>query len=197
MTEWQVNSEYSSRKDMNTTVIQRSALIYLVLDCSTSLSTDNVTAIRAAAKQFIDLVYNPSSGGGQINSGISNISYYAYSGSTWTEQSDGRRKSPVMISNDASAICQVSFSSTGSNKQLVIALDVSSELDGDYAFVGKLDDSYASTYNYFERISGTKSKVITIPVPTSGYNHFVRIGYVKNGNSITSGLDSAWFKILN
>jgi hypothetical protein len=49
---WQINSEYSSIKsDFGSTVI------YLVLDCSTSMTNDDISAIRTAVNSFIDKIY--------------------------------------------------------------------------------------------------------------------------------------------
>ena len=60
-TNWQVNSEYEPVNDMTVSIERRSAIIYLVLDSSTSLNNVNVNSIRTAAKDFIDLVA-PGSG---------------------------------------------------------------------------------------------------------------------------------------
>jgi protein involved in ribonucleotide reduction len=54
---WQVNSEYRLGASDMTFVEQRSGLIYLVLDSSTSLSDADVDAIRDAAKGFITTLY--------------------------------------------------------------------------------------------------------------------------------------------
>jgi hypothetical protein len=56
MTNWNVNSEYQYRKGLDTAEKKHSAVIYLVLDSSKSLTPDNVTAIKTAAKKFIELV---------------------------------------------------------------------------------------------------------------------------------------------
>ncbi|MDR0563054.1 MAG: hypothetical protein LBG73_10250, partial [Spirochaetaceae bacterium] len=50
---WQINSEYNAAGSTTTTIEKRTALIYLVLDASTSLSDDQVGQIRTAAKNFI------------------------------------------------------------------------------------------------------------------------------------------------
>jgi len=50
---WQVNSEYASDKaDFGNTII------YLVLDCSTSMNASNISYIRETVKDFIDKIYN-------------------------------------------------------------------------------------------------------------------------------------------
>jgi hypothetical protein len=251
---WQVNSEYIPDDDMATLVERRSAIIYLVLDSSTSLDEDNVNSIRTAAKSFIDMITPSSEGeqaqtytvtvantitGGTVsatptsgtsgtivylsntpdssyifdhytvngtaisgNSFILNgnvvvgavfiprISNIYYSGDSWTLEADGRYRSPA-VGHSQTTICRVGFTSTGYNNQLVIALDVSSELDYDFAYVSVLD----STTYIFDNISGSLSKPITIPVPNPG-DHFVEIGYVKD-NIQSSGSDCAWFKIVN
>jgi hypothetical protein len=59
-TNWQRNSEYDQQN--TTTVDKSSAVIYLVLDSSKSLSNDNVSSIKAAAKNFIDVLYDKYNG---------------------------------------------------------------------------------------------------------------------------------------
>jgi hypothetical protein len=61
---WQINSEYAVGGAVDTTVEHRSSVIYLVLDASTSLSTDQIGQIREAAIAFIDSLYAQSSGSG-------------------------------------------------------------------------------------------------------------------------------------
>jgi len=49
---WQINSEYATDKaDFGNTII------YLVLDCSTSMSDDNISRIRSSVNSFIDKIY--------------------------------------------------------------------------------------------------------------------------------------------
>jgi hypothetical protein len=256
---WQHNGEYDKGDAASSTTEQSTAVIYLILDSSRSLSESNAGEIRNAAKSFIDVLYQkyeetitytvttantitggtvsatptggprgttvtlsntPGSGyffggytvngtaisgnsftlnGNVVVSGVFNtspppsiISNIFYSGS-WTLESDGRYRSPA-IGNSQTTKCRVDFTSTGSNNQLVIALDVSSESGYDFAFVGALN-STASYSSYFDRISGAQSKTITIPVPNPG-SHFVEIGYGKDGSQV-NGSDCAWFKIVN
>jgi hypothetical protein len=55
---WQINSEYTTEKaDFGNTVI------YLVLDCSTSMSWENINNIRLYVKSFIQKIYNARYGG--------------------------------------------------------------------------------------------------------------------------------------
>ena len=252
---WQRISEYTKGDAASSTTTQKTAVIYLVLDSSRSLSESNANDIRDAAKNFIDVLYQryeenltytvtvadaitggavsatptsgasgttvylyntPASGysfggytvngspiwgnsftlaGNTIVSAVFNppsspgiISNISYSGS-WTLESDGRYKSPY-IGHSQTTICRVDFTS-GNDSQLVIALDVSSESNYDFAFVRALD----SNSDYVDRISGDQSKTITIPAPNAG-NHFVEIGYGKDGSQ-ASGSDCAWFKIVN
>ena len=133
-----------------------------------------------------------------VNSGvISNIVHSSVSGSAWTLENDGRRKSPA-IAHDSASKARVDFISAVDNAVISIQLDVSSELGFDYAFVSTLDNdsaTYESGYYTNSRISGTESIMVTIPVPTAG-SHFVEIGYRKN-NSISTGSDCAWFKVTS
>jgi len=66
---WGPNTEYDSTGSSTTNIEKRSAIIYLVLDCSTSLSDTQVTQIRTAATSFINSLYdrytnNTTVGGG-------------------------------------------------------------------------------------------------------------------------------------
>jgi hypothetical protein len=132
---------------------------------------------------------------GQLST-ITDITYSSVSGGTWTLQSDGRRKSPA-ISHNGVTKARVSFTSTGADADITIALDVSSESGYDFAFISTLDNAsatYDSGYYTGSRISGTQSVSITIPVPTAG-SHFVDIGYRKDSSEST-GSDCAWFKVI-
>jgi len=55
---WQHNSEYSSAGSSSSSVEKRSAIIYLILDCSTSLSTTEINQIRTASINFINSLYD-------------------------------------------------------------------------------------------------------------------------------------------
>jgi hypothetical protein len=118
-----------------------------------------------------------------------------YSG-TWTQESDGRRKSPAI--NDGGITKErVSFTSATFNVNIRITLDVSSESGYDYAFISTLDNdsaTYDSGYYTGSRISGTASTTVTIPVPMPG-SHFIEICYQKDG-SYSDGSDCAWFKVI-
>jgi hypothetical protein len=130
------------------------------------------------------------------SSGISNITYSYVSGGTWTLDSDGRYKSPVIGDNSITKM-RVNFTSTAANANIVVKLDVSSESSFDWAFISTLDNSSAtgnSDYYTGSRISGTATVTIAIPVPTPG-SHFIDIGYRKNEVD-SDGSDCAWFKVF-
>jgi hypothetical protein len=55
---WQMNSEYRLNAQSKTSTTRKSTIIYLVLDSSNSLNTENITRIRTATKHFIDILYN-------------------------------------------------------------------------------------------------------------------------------------------
>jgi hypothetical protein len=57
-TEWQVNSEYTIGGATEKTVEKRSSLIYLVLDSSISMEETQISKVREAAIEFINLLYN-------------------------------------------------------------------------------------------------------------------------------------------
>ena len=66
---WQRNSEFGGAGDSETIVTRKSAVIMLVLDCTTSLNADGANGfsqMKTAAKRFIDVLVSGSgsSGGG-------------------------------------------------------------------------------------------------------------------------------------
>ena len=126
----------------------------------------------------------------------STVTNISYSG-TWTLEDDGTRKSPVINHNDITKT-RVNFTSTAANQVIRIQLFVSSMLESGYAFISRLDDSYAtSSGNYYtgSRISGNTGVTVSIPVPSEG-SHFVDIGYQKDSTQQTAGFDCAWFRVL-
>jgi hypothetical protein len=64
---WQVNSEYSISGATDTQVEKRSAIIYLVLDASTSLSAPQIGQIRTAAIGFINSIYSRLSSSASVS----------------------------------------------------------------------------------------------------------------------------------
>ncbi|GHU43818.1 hypothetical protein FACS1894190_14660 [Spirochaetia bacterium] len=58
---WQSNSEFSIKKASTIQHERKSALVYLVLDCSSSLKPEEIDRIRRAINVFIDRLYNASS----------------------------------------------------------------------------------------------------------------------------------------
>jgi hypothetical protein len=144
----------------------------------------------------LDSSTSGSAGGWESGaSGVSDITYSAVSGGTWTLQSDGQRKSPPIGANSATK-SRVSFTSAA-GASIMIQLAVSSEANCDYAFISQLDNAsatYSGGYYSGSLISGSTSVTVTIPVPTAG-SHFIDIGYGKDG-SVSSGSDCAWFKII-
>jgi hypothetical protein len=64
---WQVNSEYSISGATDTQVEKRSAIIYLVLDASTSLSATQIGQIRTAAIGFINSIYSRLSSSASVS----------------------------------------------------------------------------------------------------------------------------------
>jgi uncharacterized repeat protein (TIGR02543 family) len=57
-TEWQVNSEYKIDGASETVPVERSVIIYLILDASNSLNTTQIEVIREAANEFINSLYD-------------------------------------------------------------------------------------------------------------------------------------------
>ncbi|MDR1787342.1 MAG: SUMF1/EgtB/PvdO family nonheme iron enzyme [Treponema sp.] len=59
---WTPNSEYSVGNTMTKQTEYKSAVVYLVLDASSSLSDDDINAVRNAAKEFLKMLYERSTG---------------------------------------------------------------------------------------------------------------------------------------
>jgi len=57
-TDWQINSEYSAASDTVNHELKNNALIYLVLDQSSSISQGDIPDVRKAAKEFIQMLYS-------------------------------------------------------------------------------------------------------------------------------------------
>jgi hypothetical protein len=55
---WQVNSEYVVDGSTETITTHKSVVVYLILDSSSSLSEDDVSGVREAAKQFVQTIYD-------------------------------------------------------------------------------------------------------------------------------------------
>jgi uncharacterized repeat protein (TIGR02543 family) len=131
----------------------------------------------------------------QSSSGISNISYSSVSGGEWILQVDGSRKSPL-ISDNTTTKARISFTSTA-GASITILLTVSSEAGYDWAFIGQLDNTSAtSTSGSYQSsvISGAQSVTLIIPISSAG-DHFIDIGYEKDGSQI-GGSDCAWFTVI-
>jgi uncharacterized repeat protein (TIGR02543 family) len=132
---------------------------------------------------------------GGWENGVSNITYSSVSGSAEWTLDDGSRKSPT-IGHSTTTKARISFTSTA-GASITIQLTVSSESGYDFAFIGELDNqnaAYNSGYYQGSVISGGTSVIITIPISSSG-NHFIDIGYRKDGSQI-GGSDCAWFKVI-
>jgi hypothetical protein len=58
---WQVNSEYDAGDKPKTITVKNPTVVYLILDCSTSLTGENVIEIRNSAKEFLNILYRDDS----------------------------------------------------------------------------------------------------------------------------------------
>ena len=54
---WTLNSEFDPTKNMETIVEQKSAVIMLVIDCSSSLGNEGLSKVKQAVKNFIDRLW--------------------------------------------------------------------------------------------------------------------------------------------
>ena len=105
------------------------------------------------------------------------------------------RKSPT-ITHSQIVREKVSFYTDTDNATVQLEIKVSSESNYDFLFVGKLDDNNASYTSYQDRISGTvTSKMVSIIVPSAG-QHFIIVGYRKDGSGST-GSDCGWYRMVN
>jgi len=55
---WQINSEYSSRGASNVEIVRHNAVIYLVLDKSSSIDPSNIPLVKQATIAFLHRLYN-------------------------------------------------------------------------------------------------------------------------------------------
>jgi cellulose 1,4-beta-cellobiosidase len=179
-----------------------------VVDSPTTGTTFTDTGLSAYTAYYYKVSAVNSAGESAQSSSVSattssssssndNITYSSVSGGEWTLQSDGRRKSPT-ISPGGTTKAKISFTSSSGNGSITIQLDVSSEYNGDYAFISTLDNPAATAYSgYYTggRISGTTSTTVTIPVSSPG-SHAVYIGYSKDA-SVSQGSDCAWFTVID
>ena len=56
--DWQVNSEYRPGNEINERIVKHNALVYLVLDMSSSIDPEDIPRVRESAKSFIRQLYN-------------------------------------------------------------------------------------------------------------------------------------------
>jgi cell division protein FtsN len=59
--DWQLNSEFNTQKKTDFSSNRKSAIIYLLLDCSSSLNDYQINEIRDAVTRFLDKIYNTAS----------------------------------------------------------------------------------------------------------------------------------------
>jgi hypothetical protein len=97
---------------------------------------------------------------------------------------------------------RINFTSSVADASITIMLagggDPRGDPPGDGAFISTLDNGSATRYSdYYEgsRVNDGQWVTITIPVPTPG-EHFVEIGYQKNGSWSSNNGDFALFKVL-
>lgn len=114
-------------------------------------------------------------------------------GSTFTYK-DGYRVSPATADGNLSKN-RISFTTRTANQTIAIELVVSSEENYGFGILGILDDAgMTRTTNYAARISGKKSEVFYVNVPTPG-SHFVEVGYAKD-SSTSQNEDCVKYRIL-
>lgn len=113
---------------------------------------------------------------------------------SWT--TDGLfRKSPTITHSQITRE-KVYFYTDTANAVVQLEVKVSSEPNYDFLFVGKLDDANASYSSYQDRISGTiTGKAVSITVATPG-QHFIIIGYRKDGSGSTNS-DCGWYRMVS
>lgn len=113
---------------------------------------------------------------------------------SWT--TDGVfRKSPTITHSQITRE-KVTFYTDTANAIVQLEIKVSSEPQYDFLFVGKLDDANASYSSYQDRISGTiTGKIVSITVATPG-QHFIIIGYRKDGSGSTNS-DCGWYRMVS
>ena len=124
---WGPNAEYSSDGSSTTTIERRSAIVYLVLDCSTSLSETQVSQIRDAATSFVESLYDRYTNNTTVGGGTRQITI-----AMWDSAGDGW---------DGSAALRVNVN--GTNRASNVRL--SSGSSGTYSF-GANPGDYVTLY---------------------------------------------------
>ena len=131
---WQRNSEYDQGN--TTTVEKSSAVIYLVLDSSKSLTDANVASIKAAAQSFIDALY--------LNyAGAENAEYYNNRG--WTYFTQGQYDLAIADFNRAIQL-DPNYAVAYNNRGVVYSMDDYDLAMADYTQAIQLDPNYAQAY---------------------------------------------------
>jgi hypothetical protein len=97
--DWQRNSEYTKGDDASSTVTQNTAVIYLVLDSSRSLSDYNASDIRTAAKNFIDTLYQRHEDSTAYVAYTATVSNTITGGAVTASPISGHRGTTVSLSN--------------------------------------------------------------------------------------------------
>ena len=72
--QWQINSEFDTTSNMQTEVERKSAVIMLVLDCSSSLGND-FSKMQSAAKDFINVLLDSDNGNNNNNNNDNTPNY--------------------------------------------------------------------------------------------------------------------------
>ena len=88
---------------------------------------------------------------------------------------------------------KVSFTTSLPNQIIAVDLNVSSESNYDWAYVGNLDTSAYAT-NYAARISGSTRRMVYLFVKNAG-SHYFYVGYTKDSSS-ASGNDECWYRVI-
>lgn len=83
------------------------------------------------------------------------------------------------ISGNQTTKMVLNFTSSKPNQTVFFDVKMSSELNYDWGYIGKLNES-VTEYSYFDRISGQVSKTYSINIPTAG-SHVIEIMYKKDG----------------
>ncbi len=91
---WQRNSEFGSGSDVVIVEERKSAVVMLVLDCTTSLGTAGFNAMKNAANNFIKVLSGMSSGSGANENGIT------IEGLTWATRNVGEYGKFVITPED-------------------------------------------------------------------------------------------------
>jgi hypothetical protein len=181
---WTHNTEYHPTDASNTTTERKSSIIYLVLDNSESLSSEQVTQIRNAAKSFVQILYNNYNAVPNAPVGLTATRHSATSGTiSWNPVSGATSYKVYQSSTSGGTYSLVTTVTTSS-----YSVSVSGASSAPYFKVTALNDNGESAQSSYTQLSAY----------SSGGTTTLSSGVWANGNLTQSGqIDQYSFNVTS